>query len=721
MKILMLTDRMDAGGAETHIASLCASLSRAGEEVTLLSPRGRAADVLKKEGARVLCTPPFSHSPTRLLRIFLLLWRLCRREKFDILHAHARLPALLCRLLPRHLRPVTVVTVHARYDASPRSRRLSFWGDHTVAVSEDLRVHTSRLFGVPYGRVTVIPNGIDLSRFTPPTIRGRERDLRILFASRLDEDCSRGARLLLRLLPRLLLRFPTLTLTVAGGGSAYPALVALATDVNRKAGRAVVTLTGHVEDMPALLREHGIFVGVSRAAMEAAACGCAVLLLGDEGYLGILNEITAPLAAECNLTCREHPHPCEETVLQDLSRLLSDAAVRKDCARVGMELVRRHFDLSITAERTRALYFAVTRAPHAPRLLLGGYFGEGNLGDDAILTGVCHALREIAPDVRLEALTGGGRRDAHRFGIPSCARRSPLAVRRALMRADLFLCGGGSLLQNKTSNRSLLYYLTLIRTAHALGTPPILFAAGVGPLIGKRARAHVCRALTLCTRVSLRDPDSARLLRRIGVDASLHESADPALLCPLPSHAFVRATLTASGISSPYVCLILKGGEPLTPALCSAVAHLGARGISPVLLVLDGKRDLAVCRRAARLLGAPLLCPDVDELLAILSHASLTLTARLHAMILSSSVGVPAVGLLSDSGDPKISSFASLSHQSVCDARDKERLSLLTAALLDERDARVEKIRTACDALRKKAKKDLEMITRMLYNIDSTK
>jgi polysaccharide pyruvyl transferase WcaK-like protein len=195
----------------------------------------------------------------------------------------------------------------------------------------------------------------------------------------------------------------------------------------------------------------------------------------------------------------------------------------------------------------------------------------------------------------------------------------------------------------------------------------------------------------------------------------LHESADPALLCPLPTHAFVRATLTASGISSPYVCLVLKGGEPLTPALCSAVAHLGARGISPVLLVLDGKRDRAVCRRAARLLGAPLLCPDVDELLAILSHASLTLTARLHAMILSSSVSTPAVGI-SDT-DPKLSSFAALSGQRMS---SPDALADTAKEILAHAELVRGKISARTDTLRKKAQKDLEMLLEMLYNIERT-
>ena len=283
-----------------------------------------------------------------------------------------------------------------------------------------------------------------------------------------------------------------------------------------------------------------------------------------------------------------------------------------------------------------------------------------------------------------------------------------------MKRADLFLCGGGSLLQNKTSNRSLLYYLTLLRLSRALGTPPVLWAAGIGPLYGRRAEERVRETLSLCARLSLRDPDSLSLLERIGVDAPLFLGADPALLYPLPSRSFSDAVLKDLGLTrGRYYCIVPKGDAAWE---VPPIPHL-----SPVVLVLDRPHDAAAGVRLSRTLSAPLLFPDPDTLLALLSGAALTLTARLHAMILSTVAGSPAIGLPTDPADKKLSAFASLAGHGICSPSDREGLRAAVREVLSERDAHVARLHARAEVLRKKAQKDLANAVEMLYNIDSTK
>ena len=138
MKILLLTDRMDAGGAETHIAQLARGLTEQGNKVWLLSSGGRAADALAKAGVRILFAPFHSHTPLALLRSYRILRRLLKREQFDVLHAHARVPAFLLGFFGS-AGMARIVSVHARFHTNALLGKLCYWGDFTIAVGEDLR------------------------------------------------------------------------------------------------------------------------------------------------------------------------------------------------------------------------------------------------------------------------------------------------------------------------------------------------------------------------------------------------------------------------------------------------------------------------------------------------------------------------------------------------------------------------------------------------------
>ncbi len=332
MKILLMTDRLETGGAETHIAALARGLRARGERVEVQSWGGRTAEELASEGVRQHILPPIGHSAVRFWRAARYTRRLILQEGYDVLHAHARIPAMLQRAATAGIRPTPrrVVTVHAAFRGGLLLSKVCYWGERTIAVSEDLRALAADRFSVPAECITVIPNGIDLDKFSPPDIPPPPQSL--LFVSRLDGDCSRGAFLLCRAYPMLQSRFPGLRLTVAGGGAALSELQALVTSLglpllpsDAPSARAGVRLCGAVpaDEMPMLYRSHRVFVGVSRAAMEAAGCGCTVLLCGNEGYGGRLVP-PADLPALSNFCCRGLPSPTLPQLCADLAAILSE-------------------------------------------------------------------------------------------------------------------------------------------------------------------------------------------------------------------------------------------------------------------------------------------------------------------------------------------------------------------------------------------------------------
>ena len=726
MKVLILTDRMQGGGAETHIAQLSLGLRAAGNEVTILSAGGAYADALEKSGIRQLRAPISSHNPFRWIKLRRYHQRLVRKEKFDVLHAHARIPALLIRGAHRW-GTAEIVAVHAHFYANAWLSMLCNWGTRTVAVSEDLRTYVSDTYGLPAERVCVIPNGIDCIRFSPPAPEDVRTVPRILFASRLDEDCSLGAELLCSLAPRLCRRYPGVRIEIAGGGGALPQIREAAEAVNQALGYTAVTVLGWVHNMSPIFRRNSIFVGVSRAAMEAAACGCAVILCGNEGYLGILNRANANEALRSNFCCRGGEMPNIDALQQDRVRLIESPSLRTDCGVDCRELIREHCSAERMCRETLALYHRAL--PHRTQLTItvGGYFGCGNTGDDAILLGFLTAIGQLSPKTRVIALTAAPYQNRRRFGIRCVNRKNPIAVRLSLLRSRAFLCGGGSLLQNGTSIRSLSYYLGLLRLAARLRVTCVLYAAGIGPLIGKSARLRTLQALSRCRYISLRDEHSFRYLSAHGTDMSLlHLGADPAFLMPPPPSGRAVSILREFGVPTEqrYLCVVLRGGTSAAlprSILLTAVRMLCHKNsLFPLFPVFDEHLDREVTHRAAEEIGGRMiLLREPADATALLSICEVGISMRLHALILATSVATPMIGISADPQDNKIAAFAKSAgqdfiapeHLTVAELVEKSELTIA------ERSSRRPILLDCADRMRKKAQKDLANIIEMIYNI----
>ena len=231
MKILILTDRLGIGGAETHIAHLAQALLECGEEVLVASAGGVTAKRLQEIGIPQITLPLATHSPLKWLLLRRRLRALIVKEKFDVVHAHARVPALLiCGM--RRLGCAEIVTVHAKFRPGFLRHLLSRWGEKSIAISEDLRIYLHNVYGIPVQRIAVIPNGIDLSHFVPSGKKEASDTIRILFASRLDKDCSKGAELLCEIAPALAKHFPNIRITIVGGGNQMPKIAERAEKIN---------------------------------------------------------------------------------------------------------------------------------------------------------------------------------------------------------------------------------------------------------------------------------------------------------------------------------------------------------------------------------------------------------------------------------------------------------------------------------------------------------
>ena len=167
MKVLMVTMRMDIGGAETHILELCRAFVRRGISVSVASSGGVYVTELEKLGIPHITLPLAQKTPSALLKASRGLSALFQKEKFDIVHAHARIPAFLCGKLHKKYGFRFVTTDHLDFRLTPLLKKLTDWGEFTFAVSEDLRRYLLRNFSVNPEHIALTVNGIDTERFAP--------------------------------------------------------------------------------------------------------------------------------------------------------------------------------------------------------------------------------------------------------------------------------------------------------------------------------------------------------------------------------------------------------------------------------------------------------------------------------------------------------------------------------------------------------------------------
>ncbi len=162
-------------------------------------------------------------------------------------------------------------------------------------------------------------------------------------------------------------------------------------------------------------------------------------------------------------------------------------------------------------------------------VLLSGWYGGGNVGDEAVLAALVQMLRERNPDLPITALSVNPEQTARLHGIRA-VKRSPLHLRAALMGSDTFVLGGGGTVQDVTSAWNLPSFLLYPLLARRLGKRVVWSGVGVGPLGTKLGRWLTARAARAAHGITVRDQASADLLARVGAPMQrVVVTADPAL------------------------------------------------------------------------------------------------------------------------------------------------------------------------------------------------
>jgi polysaccharide pyruvyl transferase CsaB len=274
------------------------------------------------------------------------------------------------------------------------------------------------------------------------------------------------------------------------------------------------------------------------------------------------------------------------------------------------------------------------------KVVLSGYYGFANTGDEAILLAITRELKRLGHTPVVLSQTPSD--TAQKYGVASKARMQPLELLGALWSSDALLSGGGGLLQDKTSARTLTYYLTIIRIARFLGKKVAIFNQSIGPL-SENGEKSVSRSLKGINAI-VREKTSQAYLERLGIPTKL--GGDPALL--LEAKPVTR--------DANMVVLAPRGGQSgATVKLAELARELLKNGKRVIALSFQPGVDTNELEAFKTITGVELEeTADPERALELIAGAGAVVGVRLHAVILGAAAGTAFYGI---SYDPKVAAF----------------------------------------------------------------
>ena len=368
MKILLSLMQLNIGGAETHVVELAKELKRRGNDVVVTSNGGVYVEELEKFGIKHYSVPLQNKNPLNVKKAFELLKKIIIEEQVDIVHSHARIPSFILGKLHKKMGFPFVTTAHWVFTTKYGLKYITDWGQKTIAVSEDIKKYLMDNYKIPEEDITVTINGIDTERFAEDVEQSeivKEFDLdadgnNIVYVSRMDESRSLVAHHLIKAVEILDDIVDDITALIVGDGDDFDNVKKEADELNEKLGRDAIKLAGARIDIAELISPAKLFVGVSRAALEAMAEAKPSIVAGNEGYMGLFVEKKLNNALATNFCCRGCESSTPEKLAQDIGAFFGLSDEEKDkIAKFSKQTVLEHYSVKRMTDDAEKVYKSV--------------------------------------------------------------------------------------------------------------------------------------------------------------------------------------------------------------------------------------------------------------------------------------------------------------------------------------------------------------------------
>lgn len=277
------------------------------------------------------------------------------------------------------------------------------------------------------------------------------------------------------------------------------------------------------------------------------------------------------------------------------------------------------------------------------KVLVSGYIGFNNFGDEAIFYSLSSHLKELGFDV--SALCANKEIVEEKYDVKTYHYKKPIEIFKAISNCHILISGGGSLLQNKTSNFSLFYYLFIILLAKILRKKVIIFAQGIEPILGEFPTKITKKILKLADYITVRDENSKNLLNSWEINSTLVSDPAYSLVQDKPLNNFKNDLIVQlrnfKGIDEKFIKTLAFS---IAKKYNGKVSVFSFQDEIDEKICLDFIEELKKHSIDAKYISAK----SIQETIGIIDAAQFVISTRLHGLIISNALKSKTFGICYD-------------------------------------------------------------------------
>ncbi len=361
------------------------------------------------------------------------------------------------------------------------------------------------------------------------------------------------------------------------------------------------------------------------------------------------------------------------------------------------------------------------------KVVISGYYGFNNIGDESILRAVVDNLREKLGPLEITVLSYNPELTSEKFEVKSVYRMDVKKVVQAIKSCDILISGGGSLLQDSTSKKSIVYYLGIMWIAQFFKKKVFIYSQGIGPIGSRINRFLIKKTLNKIKYIVVRDDQSKELLCEIGVESThINVTADPVIrVKKAEPETGIRILKEEGFVKDPEKMTVgfalrgLKIKGNFIEEICKASKLILADYNAEIVFIpFHFKEDMPAINEIKKELGDSVFYIEnkylTEEMLSLIGNMDVLVGVRLHSLIHAAIMDVPMIAI---SYDPKINSFMhSLGMKALCSIYDFQSEFLMDefANVLNHKDTIREKVYGHIKELIQKLNQNEELIQELL-------
>lgn len=728
MKVMHMISGGDSGGAKTHLFALLDKLKlRCDVVVACLMQGVFYEEILEKDIETLL----FEQKNRFDLSVLTDIKKYITENGVDILHVHGARANFIAFFLKKHLSIPIVTTMHSDYrlDFDSFYKKLIFTTlnkislrkiDYFIAVSDNFKNMLIER-GFRPNNIHTVYNGMDFSK-VPQKVTSRE-DFAQKYNLPTDDDLIyvgiaarfdlvKGVDVFIKGAAKAYESNKNLRFLIAGSGVEEDNLRSLVEslgmkDVIKFLGFVtdiygflnfidINTLTSHNESFP-----YSMLEGCAMRRPMVASCVGGIPDLVTDGDTGYLFE-----------------KGNSEQFAQKLIQIAENDDLRKQMGENIYVKATTRFSSDAMADDHVEIYKSIIndyRKDGRYDFVLSGYYGFKNSGDDALLLALINDLKEKKEDVRIAVLSSNPMQTKKQYRVDSFGRVSPQRLARIFKNSKVLLSGGGSLIQDKTSSKSLWYYLFVIAYAKMCGMKVMQIASGIGPVNRKFNRKLTGYIINKNVDfITLREENSLDEIKSMGIKVPTKVTADPALTLIGVNEERVAEIFRSNNIPfEDYVCVSLRhwkgSSDNFEDTMADVLDYVAEKYCKNIVFVpMQYPVDIKISNDiSAKMKNPAYVIEDelsIREVIGVINGSDLVMAMRLHSLVYAVSCGV---GIIALKYDPKIEGFADYFQQKyIADVSNADAGSIIK--LVDDyfANSSSEQLETLCR----------EMKTRAAYN-----